>query len=363
MLDNERPNHTYRESLIEQELLRIEALRGSVDLTDPMFISVLMEQHYQTQNAFMHLGMDKIVQPSEVLHVGDHFMVPELYSSLRIPYAVEVLGMPRAGKTTLLNRYMRELWIRKERHNIFMVTEGARSIKEQYGDLRYSDPFTYAMMGGLNTMLQYTESLRNINMGMRMVVSDRGAIDRRIFRRSLFEKGEVNPKLMIDEDQFIHDFEHTPMQVGGIIMVMTRPEVSLDRSKKEGPVANREFLELLHEQYWRLHWELIKGKEPYRIYTCIDGEMNPEEVYQQFIYAMDKMLYIHDVLLYTISQTHPEEFDEAQVEYNKTGAPKDNATRILEERLKRKVLIVGGDDMREDDLFNKPFLETIDLKE
>jgi hypothetical protein len=207
--------------------------------------------------------------------VGKQLLRPDLYLNLRIPYAVEVLGMPHSGKTTMINRYLTELWQRNERNKVVLVKEGARSIEDKYGDLRYSDPFQYSLLGGTSTFMDYIEAVDNLNLGLRVIISDRGQVDRRAFRRALFQKGEVNPELMLDEEQFMLDMETTPVQIGGIVMFMQRPDVSLERSASEGrdhPVSNKDFLPRLYEQYWRLHWEISQANAPYRIYSCIDTE-------------------------------------------------------------------------------------------
>jgi len=79
--------------------------------------NIFLEQEYRTQLALAHLRIkDNNTPPSEVPKVGSSFMVPELVPSLQVPYAVEVVGTPRAGKSTLINRYLKELWSRNERH-------------------------------------------------------------------------------------------------------------------------------------------------------------------------------------------------------------------------------------------------------
>src|SRR4030067_248908 len=85
---------------------------------------------------------------------------------------------------------------RTERHKVALVDEGARSLKQEFGDLRNSDPFAYSMLAGIITFTHYIDTLRNTNTGMRMVTSDRGQIDRRGFRKVSFGRGEVNPEIM-----------------------------------------------------------------------------------------------------------------------------------------------------------------------
>lgn len=215
--------------------------------------NIFLEQEYLTQRALEQLGARDNISPSDVSHVGTLLMTPELILNLRVPYVVEVLGMPQAGKSTVINRYLQELWSRNERNKVALVNEGARTIKKKFGDLRYTDPFQYSMLAGTTTFMSYIDALKNVNSGMRVVTSDRGQIDRRVFRRTLFSQGQVGSELMADEDQFMYGLENTPIQIGGVIILMIRPEESMRRSEKPGPVINMDFLPRLYEQYWRLH--------------------------------------------------------------------------------------------------------------
>lgn len=174
---------------------------------------IFLEQEYLTQLALDRLGIRDVVSPSDVPKVGRMLMCPELVPNLRVPYAVEVLGMPHSGKTPMINRYLGELWQRDERYKVALVKEGAGLIKEGHGDLRYSDPFSYAMLAGTVSFAGYIAALKNLNLGMRMAVSDRGQIDRRIWRRALFSRGDVNPEIMHEESQFSNDLENTPIQI------------------------------------------------------------------------------------------------------------------------------------------------------
>ena len=322
---------------------------------------IFFEQEYVTQLALDSLGVRETSSPSEVSKVGSLFMAPESIPGLRAPYAVEVLGMPGAGKTTMINRYLGELWQRKERSKVAFVDEGVKSIKGEYGDLRYSDPFSYSLLGGTATFVDYIGALKNVNSGMRMIVSDRDQIDRRTFRRALFSRGDVSPAIMEDEGQFIHGLENTPVQVCGIVMLMIRPEKTLERVNKVGPVTNNDFLTRLYEQYWRLHQEMLHGEISYRVYTCINAEENEENVYERFKYALDTMLNIHTIYLTALTQVFPEEVD--QVRESIKAPQLTHAQKVLGEKLGGRVLVVGGDEMKSDEeILDKPFIEGLRLK-
>jgi len=343
-----------------------QAIHASCKQEEKDSQQIFLDEAYRTQLALQQLGIKESTHPSDVPHTGTILMAPELVENLRVPYAVEVLGMPHAGKSTLINRYLKELWSRKERHKVALVEEGARTVKNQYRDLRYSNPFQYALLGGMSTFTSYINSLKNINSGMKMIISDRGQIDRRVFRRALFSRGDVNPKIMLDEKDFAYRLENTPVQIGGVIMLMIRREESMKRSKTVGPVTNTDSLLRLYEQYWRLHQEIIEGEIPFRIYTCIDAEGNKEDVYKRFKYAMDSALNIHNTYLAALARAFPKEFDRAMAQHNGLrGQKKSNVAReILEKKLGgKKVLIVGGDDMKsEEQILKRPFIEYMKLK-
>lgn len=323
-----------------------------------------LDEEYRTQKALSELEFKMEESPSKTPHVGTILMAPERIPNLRTPYAIEVLGTPGAGKSTMINRYLEDLWLRKKRHEVHLVDEGARKIKEEHGDMRYTNPFLYSMMGGTRTYFGYIDSLRETNRGLRTIVSDRGQIDRRVFRRTLFSRGDVNPEIMRDENKFIHNLEHTPLQVGGIIMMVVRPEVTMERKVKKGPVTNMDFLPRLYEQYFRLHYEILQGKVPYRIYTCINAEEDQEIVYDRFKYAMDSTLNIHETYLAALASAFPREFDEAKNKIDKKPKKPKRAERVLSQKMGGlRVKIVGGDEMEtEDDILNRPFVEVMRLE-
>src|SRR3990167_5400576 len=150
------------------------ALIASCNYSEADSRDIFLSEEYRTQSALKDLGVKDGTSSSEVPHVGTLLMAPELIPNLRVPYAVEVLGMPRAGKSTIIDRYLKELWSRDERHKVHLVHEGATTIKDEFGDLRYSDPFKYSTFGGTATFAGYIDALKNVNTGMQVVTSDRG---------------------------------------------------------------------------------------------------------------------------------------------------------------------------------------------
>jgi len=162
----------------------------------------------------------------------------------------------------------------------------------------------------------------------------------------------------------MNDLENTPVQIGAVIMLMIRSEESMRRSERPGPVVIMEFLLKLYEQYWRLHWDILQGEIPYRIYTCIDAEQNEENVYERFKYVMATALNIHRINLAALAMAFPKEFDQAKAEYDRDPKRQSSTQRILSKQLEGgKVLIVCGDDMKvKDEILRKPFIEGLDLR-
>jgi hypothetical protein len=338
------------------------ALSASNEWNYPNARQVQLDQQYLTQKALGELSIDSSTPPSNIPKADRILMIPEKIEGLRRPYAVEVLGMPGSGKTTCINRYLEELWSRQKRHLVAFVDEGARKLKEQYGDLRYSDPFTFSMMAGSTTFAGHY--MQAIAENTHVIVADRGQIDRRVFRRFLFTQGHVHPGIMEDEAQFIYGLENTPVQICGIINFLVRPDVSIQRIKKEGPVVNMRVLPQLYEQYLRLHSELINWdpQTPYRIYEMIDAEKLPEEVYEQFKYVMDHCLNLPDIMLHALSRVVPDEFDKAKAEYDrKANKGYTHAEMVMSRRLGgKRVHIVGGDEMElDEEILTKPFVEAV----
>lgn len=324
---------------------------------------IFLDHEYKTQLALDKLGIEGSASPSEVPKAGCILAQPDLMFGLRIPYVVEVLGMPCAGKSTMIRRYLEEAWAKDRREKIAFVDEGVKEIKEEYGDLRYSDPLGYSLLGGLATFINQIQALREVRRGMQFVITDRGQIDRRVFRRTFFGQGKVEPRQIADEEKFIHYLENTPLQIGAIIMMMTRSEESVKREENPGPVTNMDFLPSLADQYWRLHWEISKGELPCRLYTCIDAEKDENEVYERFKYTMDLALNIHGILSAAFAKAFPDEFDRARIEFASGQKRKDLAEEILGDLLGGRVLIVGGDEMiTKEDILQKKWMEVLDLR-
>lgn len=303
-------------------------------------LGTFLKQEYITQLALAHLGVNISSLPKDVLGIDKVRIVPELIASLRFPYAVEVLGMPGAGKTTLIQRYLNDKWGDK-RNQIYYLSE-ADGVGA--GDLRKKNPFFYSVYLGLQNLSKYMEALSD-KSDPKYILSERGQIDRRAFRRDLFLQGNCDPKIMQNEAQFIKEDESIPMQLGGVVMLLVDPETRVSRTAYRGVSAERtvERSQRLYEQYLRLHYELRNGEIPTRMYACIDANKPIEDVYEQFSYNMDIAFSLHDQMLAaTVGDIEMHNWYAAEVE--SAIRPFLDAEEEFFRRTGLRVKIVGDDN-------------------
>lgn len=276
MLENSRYNRGLEANSVQ---------KGAVART------LLLEEEYRTQLALERLHITGSPRPADVEGVGKQFIQSERIGG-QMPFAIEVLGMPRSGKTTLINRYVDEFDSGSNSMQVCLVPEGADAIKALYKNLRITQPFLYSVLAGASTYFGYKSVLDNIENQSCVLISDRGLVDRRVFRRTLFSSGDVGPSVFQNESQFMDVFEHTPLPVGGVILMMIQPEIVLERGK-EGPVNSLDFLYRLYEQYWRFHSEALYNTFEWKTYVCIDAQQPEETVYQAFKKAIDYTMLLY----------------------------------------------------------------------
>ena len=178
MLEQER----YNRALTAHEKSRDHRLDPTfTDWSDHNYLHYLLSVEYEHQQlTYGQQPRDKR-SPADMEKIDTSILLPELIQYLRNPYTIEILGMPRAGKTTAIARYLQELWERGERSRVFHVKEGVRIVKEIAGDMRTTDPFSYTMIGGLITL---SESISAAKHGSEAILNDRGQIDRVAFLRA-----------------------------------------------------------------------------------------------------------------------------------------------------------------------------------
>lgn len=270
------------------------SLRTNSDISDPEFqdLQVFLDQEYITQFCLNKMGLTVNDSPNKLPRVNEIFTIDGLVGQRRSPYALEVLGMPRAGKSTSINKFLESLWTKGVRRRIHLIREGARTVSEEYEYLKNDDTFGFHMVAGQETFLSTMENILSFE-DHEVILYDRGTLDRRAFRRAMFFQGKVSTKITRTEKLWEYGFETPPFQIGGLIMCLIKPEVSLEREgvrEKPGTVMNKEFLTLLYEQYMRLHYEIMSGSIITPAYTCIDMGCSEEEAYTKICDAMVRII-------------------------------------------------------------------------
>lgn len=276
------------------------ALRAKAK-TGEDYLDYFIAHEHQTQLALSGMGVRKEDAPNKIPYIDTILTDPDLITSLSKPFVAEVIGMPRAGKTTSINKLLESLWISGIRHRVRFARESPRAIPDELGpvdpgfdflDLKHSHPLAFNIAGYVITKMG---ALRHIPEAgdFDMLLQDRGLFDRRIFRRSLFVDGDIDPLWMEFEDSIEQETEIPPFPVGAVILCVISPEESLQREgprKEPGVVMNKRFLEILYEQYMRFHYEIITRQVAIPAYVCIDMECTPEKASLKFNNAMAQIL-------------------------------------------------------------------------
>ena len=162
---------------------------------------------------------------------------------LRRDYILEFAGMPKSGKTTVLDIIAH-----------YLKREGIR-LGEYHGGGRYA-PIDKKAIGSLNMLLaakaaEYVlTTVEREHDGSRVFLMDRGVFDRYIFTRMLEEEGRIDPV----ESRAVRDFllaSRLTKPIDAVFAFTTSPAISLRREyanklvEREGRVMNTERLELL----------------------------------------------------------------------------------------------------------------------
>ena len=341
----------------------LRAISGSNKFSGLKDLGIFYGQELRTQQALSDLGINITDSPEKAPKVDRIFMNIEGVESLRRPYAIEVMGPPGSGKTTVINKYLEYLWYQNKRHTVAYIEEGVRDLPKEANHIQASDPVFYSILGSLNTTYSYMSALKELPNNTYAFLTDRGFVEKRVWRRAYFSKGDVDPKPMATWEENIDQAEGTPIQVGAIIMLMMRPEFSMYARGNDGTprrVRNMDLLPRLYEQYWRLHWEILNGQIPYRVYICINAERSLNEVYEEFSNAMDLALNMQEIYKSALAKAFPKEYGQALKQIKHTPKEPSYAKRILSKQLGGSVKIIGGDDMgSENDILKRPFIEVV----
>jgi hypothetical protein len=275
MLDNTRYN---------------EALESSAnyegDINQP-WLQIFLDEEFRTQEALRNLDATKETPPSQIPEINRIHINPKLLSGLPANFIVEFLGMPRAGKTTVIQACQTTLG------NSFQgLEEGTKRLVDWQSKYKYDDPFLYHVYTSIETMRLF-DIAKQTPPG-RIFLQDRGLVDRKIFRRSLFIAGQADPSAIKEEADIFKMYPFTPPYgLGFVILCLVRPDIAIFRDgprDKQGSIINKQFLGTLYEQYLRFHEEVLSQKRYYPAYLAIDMEQDSEKVQAQIETAIQQVV-------------------------------------------------------------------------
>ncbi len=239
---------------------------------------------------------------------------------------IEVVGPPGVGKTSIIKRYFEEQGFMPEyfiSERTKLAEEAARypqatALLKKYEDSltlddvmqiieqeRYApsvneaDPFRVELFKRLNMNL-YQRMMTDIESGEVIPhpgLWERGLVDYGIFFRAMIQAekvGEGSTKLM---DSLVFTpaakdyFAPQKGRFYAVIHLLTSPEKTLQR-KKKSKIINKDFLNILYRQYLGLHSEFVQSMETNTevAYICVNADMDPESVYNEFHYAMSDFM-------------------------------------------------------------------------
>ena len=233
-----------------------------------------------------------VYPPQKIPKIDKLLFNSELIRDLSIPFIIEVMGMPQSGKTSSIHSFLKKTSALYQGTRIRLVQEGARTIPSKYKYIKYKDTFGFHLMGGIKVFKGILNNMKHSDQ-FGVIVQDRGMLDWKVFAQALFTKRRADLKWKGIEEFYLCEFEPFIFPIGGVIMCLTRPEISLEREgqrEKPGIVMNRKFLKILYEQYLRFHSGILHGDILLPCYTCLDLECKTEEGLKKFNYAIDQML-------------------------------------------------------------------------
>jgi hypothetical protein len=262
-------------------------------------LQTFLEEEWFTQCVLDRVGITPETPISKIPKIDKLDYIQKWVDELPYDFVIEVAGMPMAGKETVINGGLESLWPRGTRNQIYYAGESARKMPEKYQRYKQEDPFLFTSLTETEFFLSSYKRIIDSASGQALevpVLSKRGVTDRIAFRRALFFEGEVNPWFMDNEWFWEYGFA-PPYRTGAVILCLVKPETSLEREEKElgyprekpGPVMNINFLNLLFEQYLRLHYELPQRiyhhqltRGPLPIYIALNMEESKEECFEKF---------------------------------------------------------------------------------
>lgn len=246
--------------------------------------------------SFLHTGsiilsamptIDTHIPPAMLPRMGELITNQAYRRKVENPFCVELIGMPDTGKTTCLDRYVRNNADRNGSPHIHVIREGADDIKSRFGELRISDPAQYVHLTALLTRFRYVDALTTHRPVPHVIVADRGLTDGMIFQQVNETRGRRLLPDKADDYDCAQRLAESPVDRVGVIMFLARADQSFARAKR---TLDRSFFDDLYLQYLKFHAEHISGQSRLPFYACIDAEQDHNKVYKEFSRALDAMI-------------------------------------------------------------------------
>ena len=230
------------------------------------------------------------------------FTIRENLANSRKPLVIEFAGLPKGGKTTLINSL--SLFLRRNEIRTRVITERA-SICPIVDKL----DLTFNVWTGCSSLLQFLELVQEKSYNV--IIFDRGIYDSIVWLHYLAEEHKL------DNDKFatIRDFfllARWRRAIDLVIEVRTKPQKSLEREFKDsltdipGRIMNMQVLDkyLYHADKVRADYSKL-----FKEYIMVDTTENitAENVEQITILVLQKLMYLSDEELIVI---HTNEFND-----------------------------------------------------
>lgn len=273
MLDNGAYNRALMANAVERQ-------------TPGYDLQALLEEEFITERALGELGVQQNSAPAEIPGINTLQGPFRKIDNLSFPFAIEVMGMPNCFKTTALDKFLISCWEDGNRGWFHHIPEGTELISDENKELKQQDPFLYSMLVGLGSWIASFQSIAKISE-FKMLLQDRGSFDRTVFRRALSQMGQVNPGITSTQDMWEYGLEHPAIPVGGVVLCLQRPEVSISRGSK----MDRKKLQLLYTQYLRFYNEMCTEQRLVPSFIALDMETSPDKCVNDIQNAIKKIVY------------------------------------------------------------------------
>lgn len=228
----------------------------------------MFSEQYATEKALRALGITPSKPLSKLPRINE-IIPPNIKIPLSPLKEIEMAGMPKAGKTTTVS-FLEQAGFPA----LYFYDLGSKA-KKWVADYA-PEEFDYFLVNIIKQGLLAKVFLQSPAPESGTIIFDQGELDILPFVRADFISGRIGGEKFWNFSRFLSlPLGFTEGQVKSqkaFILCLTPPETSLQREgprSKPGRYMNPDFLEILLEQYLRLHYELLSGPRPF-YYCCLD---------------------------------------------------------------------------------------------